>query len=135
MITQMAATGTQPVPAPEAAHAGPAATAWHTLTGASVAGALGVDLSGGLGDAEAARRLDQYGPNRFTAGAREPRWRAFVRQYQDVMQIVLLIVGIGSIYPVKQLGTGLVLLGLTLFNAVLGLQQEGKAAEAVAALQ
>src|SRR5262249_7595650 len=32
-------------------------------------------------------------------------------------------------------GTGLVLLFLTLFNAVLGLRQEGKAAEAVAALQ
>src|SRR6187455_2273914 len=51
------------------------------------------------------------------------------------MQIVLLIAGIGSLYPLKELGTGLVLLFLTLFNAVLGLRQEGKAAEAVAALQ
>jgi Ca2+-transporting ATPase len=51
------------------------------------------------------------------------------------MQIVLLVAGIGSLYPLKELGTGLVLLFLTLFNAVLGLRQEGKAAEAVAALQ
>ena len=65
----------------------------------------------------------------------EPRWRAFVRQYRDPMQIVLLVAGIGSIYPLHELGTGLVLLFLTLFNAVLGLRQEGKAAEAVAALQ
>ena len=65
----------------------------------------------------------------------EPRWRAFVRQYRDPMQIVLLVAGIGSIYPLQELGTGLVLLFLTLFNAVLGLRQEGKAAEAVAALQ
>jgi P-type Ca2+ transporter type 2C len=35
----------------------------------------------------------------------------------------------------KQLGTGLLLVLLTLFNAVEGLQQEGKAAAAVAALQ
>ena len=35
----------------------------------------------------------------------------------------------------KEWETGLVLLFLTLFNAVLGLQQEGKAAAAVAALQ
>src|SRR5579871_5107643 len=51
------------------------------------------------------------------------------------MQIVLLVAGIGSLYPLKELGTGLMLLFLTLFNAVLGLRQEGKAAEAVAALQ
>jgi len=42
---------------------------------------------------------------------------------------------IGSIWPLHELGTGLVLLFLTLFNAVLGLNQEGKAAAAVAALQ
>src|SRR5207244_7502252 len=64
-----------------------------------------------------------------------PRWRAFVRQYRDPMQIVLLVAGLGSIWPLHELGTGLVLLLLTLFNAVLGLNQEGKAAAAVAALQ
>src|SRR5204862_7736372 len=51
------------------------------------------------------------------------------------MQIVLFVAAILSFYPLKQLGTGLVLLFLTLFNAVLGLHQEGKAAAAVAALQ
>ena len=50
------------------------------------------------------------------------------------MQIVLLVAGVISIYPVKQAGTGIVILLLTLFNAALGLQQEGKAAAAVAAL-
>ena len=51
------------------------------------------------------------------------------------MQLVVLAAGIGSLYPLKQLGTGLLLILLTLFNAVEGLQQEGKAAAAVAALQ
>src|SRR5215475_912453 len=51
------------------------------------------------------------------------------------MQIVLLVAGIVSLYPVKELETGLVLIFLTLFNAVLGLRQEGKAAAAVASLQ
>src|ERR1700749_549616 len=51
------------------------------------------------------------------------------------MQIVLLVAGIGRLWPLHELGTGLVLLFLTLFNAVLGLSQEGKAAAAVAALQ
>ena len=50
------------------------------------------------------------------------------------MQIVLLVAGVISIYPVKQPGTGIVILLLTLLNAALGLSQEGKAAAAVAAL-
>src|SRR5208282_4682366 len=37
--------------------------------------------------------------------------------------------------PAQQLGTGVLLILLTLFNAVMGLRQEGKAAAAVAALQ
>ena len=94
-----------------------------------------MDPANGLSGAEAASRLASVGPNKFAVAAVEPRWRAFVRQYRDPMQIVLLVAGIGSLYPLKELGTGLVLLFLTLFNAVLGLRQEGKAAEAVAALQ
>jgi Ca2+-transporting ATPase len=109
--------------------------AWHTLTPGDVGGRLGVEPGTGLSAAEAASRLASVGPNKFTAAEVEPRWRAFVRQYRDPMQIVLLVAGIGSLYPLKELGTGLVLLFLTLFNAVLGLRQEGKAAEAVAALQ
>ena len=51
------------------------------------------------------------------------------------MQLVLLAAGIGSLYPLKQLGTGILLILLTLFNAVEGLHQEGKATAAVSALQ
>ena len=108
---------------------------WFALASDAVAGELGVDTQAGLSPAEAATRLEKYGPNAFVAAETEPRWRAFVRQYRDPMQIVLLVAGIGSIWPLHELGTGLVLLFLTLFNAVLGLNQEGKAAAAVAALQ
>ena len=109
--------------------------AWYALDGANVTERLGVSPASGLSSDEVASRRASFGPNKFTETAVEPRWRAFVRQYRDPMQIVLLVAGIGSLYPLKELGTGLVLLFLTLFNAVLGLRQEGKAAEAVAALQ
>jgi Ca2+-transporting ATPase len=108
---------------------------WFALDGDAVAAKLGVDPHAGLSPDEASKRLAQYGPNGFVVAATEPRWQAFVRQYRDPMQIVLLVAGIGSIWPLHELGTGLVLLFLTLFNAVLGLNQEGKAAAAVAALQ
>lgn len=108
---------------------------WFLLSGDEAAEKLGVDRGTGLSGAEAAKRLQQYGPNRFAEAKQEPRWRAFVRQYRDPMQIVLLVAGIGSIYPIKEYGTGILIVFLTLFNAILGLRQEGKAAEAVAALQ
>jgi P-type Ca2+ transporter type 2C len=111
------------------------AVAWHALPTDEVLARIAVDPVRGLSGAEASSRLGSIGPNKFSVAKAEPRWRAFVRQYRDPMQIVLLVAGIGSIYPVKELGTGLVLIFLTLFNAVLGLRQEGKAAEAVAALQ
>jgi Ca2+-transporting ATPase len=53
----------------------------------------------GLSAAEAAKRIEQYGPNKFAEAKSEPRWRAFLRQYRDPMQIVLLVAGLGSIWP------------------------------------
>jgi Ca2+-transporting ATPase len=107
---------------------------WHVLSREGVAKQLHVEPERGLTAAEAEERLRRYGPNKFAEAQPEPRWRAFVRQYDDPMQIVLLVAGVISIYPVKQPGTGIVILLLTVLNAILGLNQEGKAAAAVAAL-
>jgi Ca2+-transporting ATPase len=109
--------------------------AWYSLEASEATAKLGVDAAQGLAAAEVATRAEKYGPNKFAEAKPEPRWRAFVRQYRDAMQIVLLVVGIGSIWPLRQYGTGILVLALTVFNAILGLHQEGKAAEAVAALQ
>jgi P-type Ca2+ transporter type 2C len=110
------------------------APTWHMLTREDAAEGLGVQPDRGLTSGEAAERLKSHGPNKFAEAKTESRWRAFLRQYQDPMQIVLLAAGVISIYPVKQAGTGIVILLLTLLNAMLGLNQEGKAAAAVAAL-
>jgi Ca2+-transporting ATPase len=108
---------------------------WHTLTVEQVLEAEEVSTRGGLSSAEAEARAEQFGANKLAAVKAEPRWHAFVRQYYDPMQIVLLLAGLLSIYPLEQFGTGPLLIVLTLANAVLGLQQEGQAEHAVAALQ
>src|SRR5947207_9133871 len=108
---------------------------FHTLSVTEALAAEHVDRQQGLSTTEVVERRTTFGPNRFAEGKKEPWWRSFVRQYADPMQIVLLVAGIGSLYPLKQWGTGLLLLLLTLFNAALGLRQEGKAAAAIDALQ
>src|SRR5829696_1730577 len=107
---------------------------WHVLTREGTVQELHVEPELGLTSTEAAERLERHGPNRFEEAKTESRWHAFLRQYQDPMQVVLLVAGVISIYPVKQPGTGIMILLLTLLNAVLGLNQEGKAAAAVSAL-
>jgi len=119
-------------PGTAAASAGPA---WHTLTVDDALAQQGVTAGTGLSAAEAASRLASVGPNRFAEGKREPRWRAFLRQYADPMQIVLLVAGIVCFFIPGQAQTGRLLVILTLVNAAMGLNQEGKAAKAVSALQ
>jgi P-type Ca2+ transporter type 2C len=131
-VTQPTPTRTPPVPSDGT----PASdVAWHTLPADEVLERTGADLERGLSSAEAEERLRRFGANQFTAATSETRIHAFLRQYADPMQVVLLVAGIGSLYPLKEVGTGILLLLLTVFNAVLGLRQEGKAAAAVAALQ
>ena len=106
-----------------------------TLTPDQALERAGVDAKAGLAADEVSARVKQYGPNRFAEAPPEPFWQRFVRQYQDLMQIVLLLAGVFSIWPVEQYSTGILLIGLTLLNAAMGMAQEGRAAEAVAALQ
>jgi Ca2+-transporting ATPase len=120
----------------QAAGAGaPATRAWHALSEADALAAQGVDPATGLSDADVEARRAKFGPNKFAEAAKEPRWRAFLRQYKDPMQIVLLVAGIVSMFLPGQFATGVVLVLLTVLNAVLGLNQEGKAEASVAALQ
>jgi P-type Ca2+ transporter type 2C len=108
---------------------------WHGLTADEACGQLGVDHRTGLDAAEVERRRAEVGPNKLAEAEKEPGWRAFLRQYRDLMQLVLLGAAIVSIVALQEWSTGLVIIGLTVLNAVLGLNQEGKAAESVAALQ
>ena len=110
-------------------------TAWYRLTAQEALQKLGVDPARGLDDAEVVRRREQYGPNRLAEEKPEPGWQAFLRQYQDLMQIVLIVVAVISIVVLQDFATGIFVFGLTVLNAVMGLNQEGKAAESVAALR
>ena len=99
-----------------------------------VAQAFGVSPERGLSTEEARSRLESGGPNRLAETAKESGLRAFLRQYQDFMQVVLLVAAFVNQVVTGEWGTTAVLAGLTVFNAVIGLRQEAKAEESVKAL-
>jgi Ca2+-transporting ATPase len=111
-----------------------AGTPWHATDVRTVAEELDVHIENGLSPDEAANRLRSTGPNQLAAGEKESFLHAFARQYQDVMQIVLLGAAAVSLIVTGDVATAVVLAGLTVFNAVIGLRQEAKAEESVKAL-
>jgi Ca2+-transporting ATPase len=110
-------------------------TAWHTVGADEACAQLGVDPREGLDAGKVERRRAQVGPNKLAEAKQEPGWHAFLRQYRDLMQLVLVGAALVSMVALQEFSTGIAILGLTVLNAILGLNQEGKAAESVAALQ
>lgn len=108
---------------------------WHTLSPEDAARQLGVDTARGLSAAESQKRLEQYGRNELAGKKKESALQQFLRQYRDFMQIILLVAAALSFIFTRDIGTTFVLLGLTVFNAVLGLRQESKAEASLAALE
>jgi Ca2+-transporting ATPase len=108
---------------------------WHGMTAEEVCRELSTDAAAGLDPAEVEGRRAQYGANKLAEAKKEPGWHAFLRQYQDLMQLVLVGAAVVSVVALQEWHTAIVVFAVTLLNAILGLNQEGKAAESVAALQ
>ena len=107
---------------------------WYGRAADDVAREFGVPIEQGLSADQVQRRLAEHGPNRLAGGKKESAVAAFLRQYRDFMQIVLLVAAVVNQLVTREWGTTLVLAGLTVFNAVIGLRQEAKAEESVRAL-
>ena len=74
------------------------------------------------------------GPNELPQEQPPPGWRAFLAQYRSYMQIILLAATVVSMM-IGEWGTAVLLVVLTVLNAVIGLRQEGKAESAMNALK
>jgi Ca2+-transporting ATPase len=109
-------------------------TGWYTRSPADVLTGLGVDPSVGLSAARAAELQAAQGPNALPEEGPTPAWLRFLAQYRSYMQIVLVAAAAVSLI-IKEWTTGILLIVLTLFNAVVGLRQEGKAESAMNALK
>ncbi|GAA3655495.1 cation-translocating P-type ATPase [Microbacterium marinilacus] len=105
-----------------------------------VARRLGVDPERGLTADEAASRLAEHGPNELRGTPPVPLWRRVLTQLRDPLVVLLLVAAAVSVVAWVVEGAegipvdAIVVLAVIAFNVVIGLVQESRAADAVAAL-
>jgi Ca2+-transporting ATPase len=107
---------------------------WYALDPEDVAGRLGVAPDSGLSADEAADRLRRDGPNALPVEQPPSALRRLLAEYTSYMQLILVGAAIVSLV-IQQWATAIVLFVITLFNALVGLRQAGKAESAMNALQ
>src|SRR5215475_15145255 len=106
---------------------------WYALSAQDVTAQLGVDPDQGLTVAEVERRQSEYGPNELPTEPPPSVWAVAREQLANPMNIMLLIV-VAASFAIVQIATALVVLGLVLFNVIMGTNQELKARASVEAL-
>jgi Ca2+-transporting ATPase len=109
--------------------------AWHAMPVTGVVGALDVAPEDGLSSAEAERRRARHGPNRLAEARREPRWRAFLRQFQDLLILILLAAAAVSLVVSQEWHTPTAIAVVVFLNATIGFVQESRAEASLEALK
>ncbi|MEG1191560.1 MAG: HAD-IC family P-type ATPase, partial [Oscillospiraceae bacterium] len=94
----------------------------------------------GLSSAEAAKRLEENGPNKLAVGKKDSLIKRFFKQMADPMIIILvaaaLVSGIiAATQPGESFADVIIILFVVIVNSVLGVYQESKAEKALEALQ
>ncbi len=106
---------------------------WHLLTRDESYAGLGTGPQG-LSGAEAASRLEKYGPNELQAAHRVSPWAILIEQFKNVLILILLAATAISLF----LGHGIesvVIAVIVLFAVLLGFVQEYRAEKAIDVLR
>ncbi len=111
----------------------------YTLSTQEVMKNLGVTTEG-LSSQEAAKRLEQYGPNKLKEAAKPSLLQRFLNQLKDPMLIILMIAAAvsaltGMLSGENEWAEVIIIIAVVLLNAILGVVQESKAEAAIEALQ
>ena len=107
---------------------------WHTRSIEEVARLLETDLKRGLTAREAQARLEKYGPNELQEQPRPGFWRMLLDQFNQFLVLILIVSAVVSFFLGEYLDSGAIM-AIVVLNAILGVVQESKAEEALAALQ
>ncbi len=107
---------------------------WYNKSVHAVSEELRTDSAKGLTEDEASKRLQKYGPNELKEKEKESILTKLINQLKDFMVIILIAASIVS-GIVGEISDAIVIIAIVIVNAVLGVIQEGKAEQALAALQ
>lgn len=107
---------------------------WHSALPEAILEEFEVDPAFGLTEERAAQQLEKYGPNELAEQPRPGFLQRLFRQFTDT--VVLLLIGAAVVSGAlgEWYEAGAIML-IVLLNAVLGVVQEGRAEEALAALK
>lgn len=105
---------------------------YYRLETTAVLSALKARRSG-LTPGEVDQRLNEHGPNALTIQRKIPMGITYLRQFKDLMIVLLIVSGVIS-YFLEDPRTALVLLVLVLFNTTIGFLQEFKAEKVMQSL-
>lgn len=94
-----------------------------------------VDVRVGLSSEDVAARAEHDGPNELAGAPREAWWRAVLRQFSDLMIVILLVAAVVSLVVTRTWETSAVIVAVVLINATIGLAQESRANASLAALR
>lgn len=107
---------------------------WYQLPVAEVIHRSASHAESGLDPAEAANRLEKYGPNELVERGGINPWKILLEQLTEVMVIILMIAAVLSAF-LGDLKDAVAILAIVILNAFLGFRQEYQAEKAMAALK
>lgn len=113
---------------------------WQTLRKEEVLRKLSTDEKQGLTEKEVRERQEKYGKNKLQEKKKESFIVKFIKQFNDFMIIILIIASIISAVVSKMQGENdyvdsIIIIGIVVFNALMGVIQEAKAEKSIEALK
>ena len=107
---------------------------WYNQSPDQVLKNLSTTKERGLSEDEAKKRLEEYGENALAEEKKKSFGEKLKEQFFDPMIIILIAAALVSIFVGEALDAGIII-AIVIVNAFLSIYQEGKAEEAIAALQ
>jgi Ca2+-transporting ATPase len=107
---------------------------WHALTSEQTIKQLATPPDTGLSSVEAASRLESYGPNQLTEAPGTTFWQMLIDQFNNFVVIMLIVAAGISALLGDYVEAGAILI-IVILNATLGVVQERRAEQALAALK
>jgi Ca2+-transporting ATPase len=118
---------------------------WHALSKAKAAAALDSDLQEGLAEADVRSRQAEYGPNELQEAPGRSFWRMLLDQFNQFLVLILIAAALVSALigwreynltgEVTEFVDAAAIIAIVILNAILGVVQEGRAEESLAALK